>query len=246
MLLPTAVAINIGVALHLFIAGLGVYLWTFHRRLHPAACIVAGLVFMFCGAHFLQIYRGHLHCLTTLAWAPLIFLAIDGVLRTFSVTWVLLGMVAVAMQILAGHVQYIFYTAIIAGIYALLGWLTSGRRLRQAVALASIYLGGASLAAVQLFTGLQAASESHRTGISYGVAASFCVPARESADAHLPRIVRGHGHDAVLGAMDADRNVAVHRDGSVSVGGVRVGARFEGGQAVQSHDGADRHDLRVR
>ena len=176
MVLPTAFAINVGIALHIFLAGTWMYCWTWHRRLHPAACILAGLIFMFCGALFLQIYRGHLHCLTTLTWAPLIFLAIDGVLHTFSVTWVLVGMAAVAVQILAGHVQYIFYTAIIAGLYALAAWLTSGRRVREAVALASIYLGGASLAAVQLFTGLQAATESHRTGLSYDVASSFAFP----------------------------------------------------------------------
>jgi hypothetical protein len=186
MVLPTAFAINVGIALHLFLAGVWVYLWTWHRCLHPAACILAGLIFMFCGAHFLQIYRGHLHCLTTLTWTPLIFLAIDGVLQTFSVTWILLGMAAVAMQILAGHVQYIFYTAIIAGIYALAGWLKSGARVREAAALASIYVGGASLAAVQLFTGLQAAAESHRTGISYGIASSFAFPPENLLTLILP------------------------------------------------------------
>ena len=188
MILPTAFAINVGVALHLFLAGLWVYFWTLHRRLHPLACILAGLVFMFCGAHFLQIYRGHLHCLTTLTWAPLIFLAVDGVLQTFSLKWVLLGMAAVSMQILAGHVQYIFYTAIIAGTYALVGWVRSGRRLREAAALASIYLGGASLAAVQLFTGLQAALESHRSGISYDVASSFAFPPENLLTLILPGV----------------------------------------------------------
>ncbi len=182
MALPTAVAINLGITLHLFLAGLWVYCWTLHRRLHPAACVLAGVVFMFSGAVFLQIYRGHLHCLTTLTWTPLVFLAIDGVLEPVerhagsSIRWVVLGMVAVAMQIFAGHVQYIFYTAMIAGTYALAGWLTVSRRIRDAVALLAIYVGGACLAAVQLFTGLQAATESFRTGISYDVAASFAFP----------------------------------------------------------------------
>src|SRR5438445_13470261 len=49
LVLPTAVAINVGIALHLFLAGLWTYAWTRHRDLHPAACILAGLVFMFGG-----------------------------------------------------------------------------------------------------------------------------------------------------------------------------------------------------
>src|ERR1700686_164612 len=47
LILPTALAFNVEFALHLFLAGVGVYLWTAHRRLHPAACILAGLIFMF-------------------------------------------------------------------------------------------------------------------------------------------------------------------------------------------------------
>ncbi len=50
--------------------GLWTYLWASYRRLHPAACVFAGLVFMFCGAHFLQLYRGHLPNLRTVIWAP--------------------------------------------------------------------------------------------------------------------------------------------------------------------------------
>ncbi len=178
MVLPTAVAINVIVTLHLVLAGCFVYAWMAHRRLHPAACLFAGLVFMFCGAHFYQIYRGHLHCLTTLVWAPLIFLAIDGVLDDADASWrwPLLGMLGVAMQVLAGHVQYTFYTGLVAGAYALLGWLPSRRRARDAAALGAIYAGGACLAAVQLLTGLQTAAESHRAKLSYDMASWFAFP----------------------------------------------------------------------
>jgi uncharacterized membrane protein len=184
--LPTAIAINLTITLHVVLAGVFVYLWTSHRGLHPAACLLAGLLFMFCGAHFWQIYRGHLHCLTTLVWAPLIFLAIDGVLDDDSWRWPLLGMAAVAMQILAGHVQYTFYTAIAAGLYALLGWLRSTRRGRDALALLAIYVGGASLAAVQLVTGLQTAAESHRAKLSYEMASWFGFPPENLLTLFLP------------------------------------------------------------
>jgi hypothetical protein len=191
MVLPTVFAINATIAVHIFLSGLWTYCWTAHRGLRPAACVLAGLVYMFSGAVFLQIYRGHLHCLTTLTWTPLIFLAIDGVLdagRGARTPWVVLGMAAVALQIFAGHVQYIFYTAMIAGAYGLACWLRFSRAPRDAVALLLIYPGGACLAAVQLFTGLQAASETLRSGISYDVAASFPFPPENVLTLALPGI----------------------------------------------------------
>ena len=191
MFLPTVFAINVTIAFHIFLSGLWMYCWTAHRGLKPAACVLAGLVYMFSGAVFLQIYRGHLHCLTTLTWTPLIFLAIDGVLdagHDARMPWVVLGMVAVALQIFAGHVQYIFYTAMIAGAYGLACWLRFSRDPRAALALLAIYPGGACLAAVQLFTGLQAATESFRSGISYDVAASFPFPPENVLTLALPGI----------------------------------------------------------
>ena len=176
LLFPTAHAINIGVAIHFFLAGLWVYAWTSYRRLHPAACILAGIVFMFCGAHFLQLYSGHLPHLCTLVWAPLIFLAVDGVLQDGSLEWILLGMAAVAMQILAGNIQYVYYTAIIVAVYTLLGLFRTPRRMRAVGALAAIGLGGASLAAIQLLAGVDAVGESLRSGLSYDLAASFPFP----------------------------------------------------------------------
>jgi len=189
MVLPPALAINLGIALHVFLAGVWVYLWTRHRDLHPGACLLAGLIFMFCGAHFLQLYRGHLPHLRTLIWAPLVFLAVDGVLQAPSLRWLLIGMAAVAMQILAGNAQYALYTAIIAAIYALARWITSGRRWLDAGALAAIYAGGANLAAVQLFTGCAAVPESLRAGLSYATAAGGALPPENLLTLALPGIL---------------------------------------------------------
>src|SRR5205823_13071220 len=117
-----------------------------------------------------------------MTWAPIIFLAID---RIFDLSfasggefenrarwktvaaWSLAGMFAVAMQIFAGHPQYLFYTAIAAGIYSVLQFArilffekNNAPPLRArlpnvvlaAVALAAVYAGGIALGAVQLFT----------------------------------------------------------------------------------------------
>jgi hypothetical protein len=176
MVLPTTIAINVGIALHVFLAGSFTFLWARRHRLHPASSVLAGLVFMFCGAHFLQLYRGHLPHLHTLVWAPLVFLAIDGVVTTRAVRWPVIGAVAVALQVLAGNVQYVLYTAIVAAAYAAWRWLAAGASWRTAVGLTAIYAGGAALSAVQLFPGIAALPESLRAGLSYVTAAGGALP----------------------------------------------------------------------
>ncbi len=176
LVLSSATAINVGVMLHVFLAGLWVYLWTRHRRLHPVACVMAGIVFMFCGAHFLQIYRGHLPNLRTLIWAPLILLSVDGWLDTGKARWALVGMAAVALQLLAGHIQEAYYTGLVASGYALFLGIGRRRIVRAVAGVAVMYLGGASLAAVQLLPGIDAARETMRSNLLYEIAGSYSFP----------------------------------------------------------------------
>lgn len=69
LVLPTSRAINIIVALHIFLAGLFMYLWTAHRRLHPAACLLSAILWMFSAPLFMHVYAGHLPLLCVMAWA---------------------------------------------------------------------------------------------------------------------------------------------------------------------------------
>jgi hypothetical protein len=81
------------------------------------------------------------------------------------------------MQILAGHPQYVYYTAIAAGIYFVLCLATAGQRKRVLIGLLVIPIGGAALSAVQLLSGLEASGESLRSGgLSYDFAAMFSFP----------------------------------------------------------------------
>ena len=98
LVLPLAKAINVSIALHVFLAGLFIYLWTFQRGLHPAACLLSSTLFMFSGPYFLHISAGHLPNLCAMVWAPLLFLAIDGLLQERSITWCLTGMFAITFR----------------------------------------------------------------------------------------------------------------------------------------------------
>ena len=177
MVLPIAKAVNVSIALHVLLAGFFLYVWTYHRGLHPAACLLSSILYMFSGPFFLHIYAGHLPHLAAMAWAPLLFCAIDGLIRERSTLWYLVGVLALTMQILAGHPQYVFYTAIAAGLYSLFRLIEAPRRGSLLLGLGSMYLGAATLTAVQLLAGLQAAGESVRSsGTPYAFAAMFSFP----------------------------------------------------------------------
>ena len=185
--LPLAVAINTGIALHVFLAGFGMFLWLRVRGLLPLAAWFGGVLFMFSGPFFPHLYAGHLPNLCTMVWGPFIFLAIDGWLRHRTPGWLLLGAASVALQILAGHPQYVFYTGIAAGLYAALQLAVAPRRLPAAAGLAAFPLAGAALCAVQILEGSHAAGESVRNhGTSLAFAAKFRLPPENLLTALAP------------------------------------------------------------
>jgi len=166
LVLPAALAFNWTIAIGVWLLGCFMWLWAWRRGLRPLPAFVAAALLMFSGPHFLHIHAGHITNLPAMTWVPLIYLAVDEWLDTQKVKWLLLGMVAVAMQIFAGHPQYVFYAALTVGMYTLLRLDWAGfdwrRVVVQGAGLAAIYAGGAALAAVQLLTGIQAAKETIR------------------------------------------------------------------------------------
>ena len=177
LIFSTARAININIALHVFLGGLFMFVWARHRGLHPLAALCSGALFMFSGPFFLHVFGGHLPHLCTMIWAPLLFFALDGFLEHRSLGWGLLGALIVAMMLLAGHPQYAFYTAVAALVYCGLSLLRARDRGRALAGLAGMCAGGAGLAAVQVLAGVAATSESVRSiGLSFNFAASLSFP----------------------------------------------------------------------
>ncbi len=186
LVLPLPMAINWSIALNVWLLGVFMYLWAAYRGLRPSACFLAGGLIMFCGPHFTHVFAGHIVHMASMTWTPLIFLAIDRIFDLSPIDsasvkqgqsialggWSLTGMFAVAMQIFAGHPQYLFYTGVIALIYSALHFARAFfsppepriRRLATAaLALLGIYAGGVLLAAVQFLTAVQASHETVRS-----------------------------------------------------------------------------------
>ena len=184
LVVPMAWAINWGMAIHVFLAGWFTSLWARGRGQSVAASIVAGMMFMFCGPYFLRIEAGHLPALDAMTWGPLLYLAVDRWQAGGRLGSVWLGGLAVAMQIFAGHPQYVYYTALAVGLYTLLHAFGFIRRGKSAIppsdgtnsgsaspgsarllgGVMAMYVIGALLAAVQLLEGYHAASQSWRGG----------------------------------------------------------------------------------
>jgi hypothetical protein len=161
-------SINLGIAFHVFLAGLFTYVWALRRGLHPLAGITSAALFMFSGAYFFHVYAGHLMLLYGLAWMPLVLASVDEWIRTRKLGWILLGMAAVAMQLFVGDLQGWFYTALVAGLLTAFQLLKTPQRSKILLGLLAMYVGAVALGAIQLLISLQAGSESVRGGgVSY-------------------------------------------------------------------------------
>ncbi len=178
MILPLPLAVNLGIVLHLFLGGYFMFLWLNHRGLSSSAAFLGSILFVFCGAQFPHIYAGHLTNLCAIAWTPLIFLSIDGLFERPSLGWLLSGAFSIAMQILAGHPQYVYYTGITVVVYCSLLTITTRKRSWKApVCVLFMYILALGISSVQWLPGLQAADECIRSGgLPYDMAATFSLP----------------------------------------------------------------------
>ena len=186
LLLPLKTAMNWNIVSHIFLLGLTMYLWAAYQGISRSSALLAGTVSMFCGPGFLHIFAGHLTIICAMPWAPLIFLAIDGGWRTLSTNnpeidkrtaitrWGGMGAIAVCLQVLSGHPQIVFVTAIAAGLYSICKIRGNVNYLFLLIYVAAVYLAGAILSAVQITAGLAASQDSIRGGGVFYEFAAMC------------------------------------------------------------------------
>ncbi|WP_428936984.1 hypothetical protein [Fontivita pretiosa] len=194
-------AMNLIIAMHVMMSGLVAAMWCRRRGAGSIAALMGGTLFMFCGPMSMHIYAGHLPHLCCAAWMPLVLLCIDGVLDRLGggwrgiLPWCLLGAVAVAMQILAGHPQIAYITAIGVLVYSAIPagrYLASRRRseaAKLAAALAAMYALGAAISAAQLLPAIDVARELTRAGgTDFDFASSYSLPPENLLSLFLPHL----------------------------------------------------------
>ena len=187
LVLPLAAAANASIALHLWMLGVFTLGWALRRGLSPLAAWVTGSSAMLSSCVVMQVYAGHLTNLTAMTWAPLIFACVEEALSAASerrrrLAW-LAAMFGVTQQILAGHPQYVYYTALALAVHTTL----RARRARVYVALASVYVAAALLSAAQLLPSVEAARDTLRAQpVPYAFASMFAFPVENLLTAVAP------------------------------------------------------------
>jgi len=178
LVLPLCRAANLSLLLHLVILGWGMHRLASRRGLGPLAAGVCAGLLPLSGAVFPHLYAGHLSNLCTLAWTPWIFAGLEDFYRERRLQGLLLASATAALQILAGHVQYVFYTAVAAGLQALVfSFAEPSFRRRALPAVAVTYAAAAALAAAQLLPGLAGVGQGIRhTGLGFHFASMFSFP----------------------------------------------------------------------
>lgn len=178
LLLPLDVAINWGIALHVFLGGWFTFLWlraggTGVGRVPAAA---GGVAFMFCARFFLHVYAGHLPHICLVPWVALLLWSVDGLARTARLRWALSAALSGAMMLLAGYPQMAYFALMVLPVYGAWRVVEASRRGRVIVGLTAAGALSLALCAAQLWAGAEAIGESVRQERSYEFAATFSFP----------------------------------------------------------------------
>ncbi len=127
-ILPIDIATNYDILFHLAWVAIGTFLFCRSLKLHTASAMLAGIAFGW-GGFFTPRYQ-HMSVLATASWLPWILWAwekheqeIDWARR---LRWFVLLALMSATQLLAGHPQFAFLTAILVSMYAAVRWRRDG------------------------------------------------------------------------------------------------------------------------
>ncbi|MFH1150977.1 MAG: DUF6541 family protein [Actinomycetota bacterium] len=95
------------VVFHLWLAGIFTYLLARDLEVGRAGSAVAAVTFMFAG--FMTAHAGHINQVSSAAWMPLVFLLFNRALSRKKLGYAVGAGVAMAVALLAGHLQSVFY-----------------------------------------------------------------------------------------------------------------------------------------
>lgn len=178
LLLGTAHGINIELVGHLILLGSGMYFWSSRVCVSRVAPIVGAVAAMFSAPIYLRVFAGHMTMLAAVAWMPFVMLAIDALFTPKPLRGLFGGVLAIGLQILAGHPQTVYYTGITSAAYLGIRMAENRGGTINILLWALMYAGGVLVSAVQLLPGLAAATASSRGGggLTFREATFFSFP----------------------------------------------------------------------
>lgn len=116
--LPTLLAFNLNLFLHFLMAALFTFLFCrISLKLSVMASLLAGLVYSFSGFNLTHLHQ--VNIIMVISYLPLLLLLIERLVTTRRAVWVFCLALILALQILAGHIEMFYYTAVASGLFFL-------------------------------------------------------------------------------------------------------------------------------
>jgi hypothetical protein len=177
-LLPMNVGISLYMLIHIWLAGMGMFLLVRFLNGRWLAAVLSAIAFAFSGLLAGRLWAGHSTVYALISWTPWIIIGLLWSVRRESVWAAIVAGVPMGLALLAGHIPSFLYVGMIWGLFVLyLLVVEDGRRLfvlRQAAIMLVI---GLALAAVQLAPFLQFSLASERLAeADYNFATDYSLP----------------------------------------------------------------------
>lgn len=197
--------------INLWLAAVFMYFFARGLGIGRAGAMLAAVVYQFGG--FVMASVVFQMMIGGLPWLPLILLMIEYVIRKKPlfghrtvIPWVAVGAIALAMNVLAGHVEITLYTLLISGFYMLGRWLHDALRLRNmrlmlsqagwVLAMVILGIGLASLQFIPLYDFVQDNWRAQRN--DYETVVGFAHPERDVLQFALPNFYGNPTHHRVF------------------------------------------------
>lgn len=176
IIFPLNLAFSLYLSLHFFIAGTGMFRLLKTYAKGPAA--IAGTLIFICGGVLSsRIYAGHVDILSTIAWIPWVLYAMRMVIFSPKKNYLILAVIMLSMEILAGFTSIVVFTLEMVFIYTLIYSLKSGRGMGLFLKMLTIIVLAAGLSAIQWLPTMEFIRHSVRgNGLPYDLAVWGSLP----------------------------------------------------------------------
>lgn len=200
---------------NLWLAGVFMYLFARGLGIGRAGAMLSGIIYQFSGFVLASVVFQMM--IGAIPWLPLMLLMIEYIIRRkrlfgrkTTIPWVAIGAVALAMNVLAGHVEITIYCLLISGFYAGVRLLHDTVRVRnmsamfeQAGWLITMIVLGIGLAAIQflpLYDFVQLNWRAERS--EYSAVVDFAHPVRDALQFVLPNFYGNPSHHQIYDVFE--------------------------------------------
>src|SRR5688572_45933 len=137
-IMPLWLAYGWFTVLNIWLAGVFMFLFARGLGIGRAGALLAGIIYQFCGTVIASVVFQMM--IGALPWLPLMLLMSEYIIqqkaifgRKTAIPWVAIGAIALALNILAGHVEITLYSLLITGFYSGMRWLHDAMSKREDV-----------------------------------------------------------------------------------------------------------------